>query len=397
MKTKMMAHLVEEGAAFEHMRNGDAAPMANGDAAGSEHFPVIVIGAGQAGLSTGYHLAKLGIRFLILEGAERIGDQWRSRWDSLKLFTPAKYDGLDGMPFPAPGHSFPTKDEMAGFLEEYAKRFKLPVRTGVRVERLTREGKRYVLFAGGKRYEADHVVVAMASYQKPVTPDYAKELAPHIAQLHSFEYRKPGQLPMGDVLIVGGGNSGAEIAIELARHGRKVFMSGRDNGAVPFRLENPVAHRFLTPIVLRGVFHRVLTTKNPLGRKARPAIISKGAPLIRVKPGDLAKVGVTRVAKTQGVKDGKPVLVDGRVLDVKAVIWCTGFHTGFSWIDLPLAEETPGEPLHDRGVVAGEPGLYFVGLHFLYSMSSTMIHGVGRDAAYTASVVAGRVLSVPVA
>jgi putative flavoprotein involved in K+ transport len=179
------------------------------------------------------------------------------------------------------------------------------------------------------------------------------------------------------VLIAGAGNSGAEIAIELART-RRVWMSGRDTGHVPFRIDS-LAARLLVPFIFRVVFHRILTVDTPMGRKARPTMLQRGGPLIRVKPADLKAAGVERVPRVVGVRDGLPILDDGRVLNVTNVIWCTGFHPGFSWIDLPIFDER-GEPQHDRGIVASQPGLYFVGLHFLYALSSTMIHGVARDA-----------------
>src|SRR5262245_53690367 len=168
----------------------------------SERVHTIVIGGGQAGLSVGYYLKRQGRPFVILEANQRIGDTWRRRWDSLRLFTPARFDGLVGMPFPAPAYSFPTKDEMGDYLERYAARFDLPVRTGVKVDRLTREGRFYVITAGERRFEAEHVVVAMANYQVPRVPPFAGELDPGIVQLHSFDYRNPGQLREGPVLIV---------------------------------------------------------------------------------------------------------------------------------------------------------------------------------------------------
>jgi putative flavoprotein involved in K+ transport len=356
----------------------------------SERVQTIVIGAGQAGLSVGYHLAQQGLPFVILEANQRVGDSWRRRWDSLRLFTPARFDGIDGLPFPAPPHSFPTKDEMADYLESYAKRFALPVRTGIKVERLSRQGERYLLAAGNQRFEADHVVVAMATYQRRRVPPFAGKLDPAIVQLHSLEYRNPSQLRPGGVLVVGAGNSGSEIALELARAGHQVWVSGRGTGEVPFRINGWAARHFLLRPVFRFVFHRVLTTDTPIGRKARPRIVAKGAPLIRVKARDLVAAGVERVPRTVTVRNGLPALADDRVLNVTNVIWCTGFHPGFSWIDLPVMADD-GEPMHHRGVVASEPGLYFVGLHFLYAMSSTMIHGVSRDAAYVAETVAARV------
>ena len=355
----------------------------------SERVQVVVIGGGQAGLSVGYCLAKHGLSFVILEANPRIGDSWRKRWDSLRLFTPAKYDGLIGMPFPAPSFSFPTKDEMADYLEAYAKHFELPVRTGVKVDRLWRDGTRYVVDAGDRRFEAEHVVIAMATYQVPRVPEFAKALDPGIVQLHSSEYKNPDQLRAGDVLLVGAGNSGADIGLEIARSHR-TWLSGRHPGNVPFRIEGRIA-RVLLPFLFRVIFHRILTVDTPMGRRARAAVISKGGLLIRVKPADLDTAGVTRAPRVAGVRDGKPLLADGRVLDVTNVIWCTGFHPGLSWVDLPSpVYGEDGEPLHERGIVTGEPGLYFVGLHFLYAFSSTMIHGVSRDAERIADAIAKR-------
>jgi putative flavoprotein involved in K+ transport len=359
----------------------------------SEHVQVVVIGAGQAGLSVGYCLAQRGLSFVILESNARIGDSWRRRWDSLRLFTPAKYDGLIGLPFPAPPYSFPTKDEMADYLEAYARHFDLPVRTGVKVDRLWRDGAKYIVEAGDRRIEADHVVVAMATYQAPRIPEFAQSLDPAIVQLHSSRYKNPSQLKAGDVLVVGAGNSGADIAVDIA-HSHHTWLAGRHPGNIPFHIESRLA-RALLPVLFRVVFHRILTVDTPMGRKARPGFISKGGPLIRVKPADLAAAGVERTPRVAGVQDGRPLLANGRALDVANVIWCTGFHPGLSWIDLPKpVYGADGEPVHERGIVPGEPGFYFVGLHFLYSLSSTMIHGVARDAERIADTIKARVGAV---
>jgi putative flavoprotein involved in K+ transport len=354
----------------------------------TQRVQTLVIGGGQAGLSVGYHLRQRGLPFVILDANERIGDAWRNRWDSLRLFTPARFDGLDGMPFPAPAHSFPTKNEMADYLETYAARFDLPVRTSVRVDGLSRQGNRYVVTAGSQRFEAEHVVVAMARYQVDQVPQFARELDPRIVQFHSRDYRNLKQLKDGGVLIVGAGNSGAELAWEIARKHR-TWVSGRDTGHIPFRIGGLAGRLFLTRFVLRFVFHRVLTVKTPLGRKARPKILSQGGPLIRVRPEDLKAAGVDRVPKVVGAREGLPLLADGRVLEVANVVWCTGFDPGYTWIRLPVFGED-GLPKHESGVATGEPGLYFIGLPFIYSFSSTMIHGVGRDAERIARVIAGR-------
>ena len=199
-----------------------------------EKYKVIVIGAGQAGLSVGYYLKKHDISFIILDANDRIGDSWRKRWDSLHLFTPAKFDGLAGMPFPASPNYFPTKDEMGDYLENYAAHFNLPVRNGVKVDGLSREGNSYCIKAGDKHFQAEHVVIAMSNFQNPKIPKFAKEINSDIVQLHSFDYRNQSQLQEGGVLVIGAGNSGAEIALESAKNNHPVWLSGRDVGHIPY-------------------------------------------------------------------------------------------------------------------------------------------------------------------
>ena len=226
-----------------------------------ERIETIVIGGGQAGLSVGYHLKRHGLPFMILDANPHVGDAWRNRWDSLRLFTPAWLDGLDGMPFPAPRHSFPTKDEMADYLERYATRFELPVVNGVRVGSLTRNGGRFRIDAGDRRFESDNVVVAMSSWQVPAIPEFAADLDPRITQLHSAAYRGPQQLRPGPVLVAGAGNSGAEIALELVGQ-HDTILAGPDTGHVPFRIDGPLG-RVGVRIVLRVLFHRVFTVRTP--------------------------------------------------------------------------------------------------------------------------------------
>ena len=374
----------------------------------TERHETVVIGGGQAGLTTGYYLRERGRDFTILDAGERVGDAWRNRWDSLRLHTPARYSGLPGMPFPGSPHAFPTKDEVADYLEAYAERFDLPVELGVRVESIERNGGGYVVGAGDRRYEADNVVVAMASYQVPKIPDFAGDLADDVVQLHTSEYRNPGQLRDGPVLVVGAGNSGAEIALDVAGATRRLqairgasrpvvpdhetWLSGPDVGHVPFRTDSWFGRHLGAPFVLRVLFHRILSTSTPIGRRMRPTLLSRGAPVVRVKPSDLAAAGVERVPRTTGVDGGRPVVGDGDVLDVENVIWCTGFRPDFSWIDLPIfdGEEHPKEPVHERGVVPDAPGLYFVGLFFLHALSSSLLTGVGRDAEYVVEHLTSR-------
>jgi putative flavoprotein involved in K+ transport len=349
-----------------------------------EHFETVVVGGGQAGLATGYHLTKLERPFVILDANERIGDPWRRRWDSLRLISPAGLSSLPGWSFPAARRAFPTKDEVAAYLEAYADRFALPVRTGVRVESVSRNGSGYLLSAGDRQLEADNVVVASGRFQRPRVPDFASGLDEDIVQLDSTQYRNPGQLHEGGVLVVGAGNSGAEIAFEVSRL-HPTWLSGRDVG------QTPVEHggrldRLFTP-VFWFVIYQVLSTRTFVGRKVRPKALDATPPLEPVRRKDLAAAGVERVPRTVGVENGLPVLADGRVLDVRNVVWCTGFDADYGWVDLPVFDQR-GEPLDERGVVADAPGLYFVGRYFQFALASALIGGVGRDAEYVARHIA---------
>jgi putative flavoprotein involved in K+ transport len=366
-------------------------PDAPGARPRAERVETLVLGGGQAGLAVGYHLSQRDLPFLIVDANERIGDSWRKRWDSLRLFTPARYNALPGMAFPGPAHSFSTKNEVADYLEAYAARFELPIRTGVRVSRLSRNGSRFVVEAGDGRFEAQNVVVARASYQAPQVPDFAHELDAGIVQLHSGEYRNPSQLQAGPALVVGVGNSGAEIAIEVVRE-HPTWLAGKETAHVPFRIEGVPARFVFLPLLFRFIGHRVLTVRTPIGRRMRPRLLAHGAPLVRVKPKDIAAAGVERVPRVVGVRDGLPLLEDDRVLEAANVIWCTGFRPDFSWIDLPVfgEEDHPVEPVHQRGIVPGAPGLFFVGLFFLYAMSSGFLPGVGRDAEHVVKGIASR-------
>jgi putative flavoprotein involved in K+ transport len=352
----------------------------------TEYVETLVIGGGQAGLTAGYYLAKQGRPLVIVDAHERVGDAWRRRWDSLRLFTPAHFSRLPGLRFPASNWSFPTKDEMADYLDAYARRFELPVRTGISVESLSRVDGRFVALAGEQRFEADNVIVATGAYRLGKVPAFAPELDPRIVQLHSSEYRNPGQLQAGRVLVVGAGNSGAEIAYELAET-HECLLAGPSTG------QFPVPHgslRFRPGFrAFRFFAHRVLRVDTPIGRKLGPKLLATGDPLIRRRTKDLLSAGIERGPRVVGVSDGLPVLEDERVVDVANVIWCTGFRTDFGWIDLPVFDEN-GLPLHERGVVESEPGLYFLGLIFQYSFSSEVLPGRGRDAKYIAKHIAAR-------
>ncbi len=353
----------------------------------TEQYDTVVIGAGQAGLATGYHLARRHQRFVILEAHERIGDIWRNRFDGLRLYSPAQYDGLPGWGFPAKRWTFPTKDEVGDYFESYAARFKLPVRTGVVVDRLSRDGDAYLISAGDRRIEARNVVVASGTFQTPIVPDFARFLDPRIRQLHSHDYRNPSQLQDGPVLVVGAAHSGSDVALDVAAT-HQTTLAGKINGEIPFRLGGRV-NRMVMPFVWLLAKH-VLTVRTPLGRKMRKKVRAHGAPLLRVRRADLLAAGVEHTdARVIGMNEGRPELADGRVLDVTNVIWCTGFGKDVSFIDIPV-NGADGWPEQRRGAVESAPGLYFVGVPFLQGFTSMLVGGVGRDAQHVAKLIASR-------
>lgn len=359
----------------------------------SRQISVVVIGAGQGGLATSYHLKRLGLKHVVLDEHDRVGDVWRNRWDSLRLFTPAKYSSLPGMPFPGAGHEHPTKDQMAEYLEAYATRFDLPVEICTTVERISYDGTVYRVVSDKGELIADNVVIATGPYHKPHVPTFAAELDPGIVQIHSLDYRRPSQIGSGDVLVVGAANSGGEIAVELAAYHR-VWLSGRDVGQEPTKT-GTWPDRLLTPVYWL-VGHHLSSVANPLGRRLRDKLLNppRGDPRGAIGKKDIRAAGVQWVGRTIGIEDGHPMIEDGHRLDVDTVVWCTGFEANNSWIDLPVFGDY-GLPLHERGVVGSQPGLYFVGLPFQTAISSALVGGVGRDAAYITDRIGRRVETDP--
>ena len=353
-----------------------------------EHLDTVVIGAGQTGLALGYHLARRKQNFVILDDNSRVGDGWRRRYDSLRLYTPAKYDALPGGRFPAKPFEFPTGRQVADYLEGYVAEHRLPVRPRVYVDGVRREAGRFVVSAGEQEFEAGQVVVATGGQHLPYTPDFAAELDPGIRQLHSSEYRNPSQLLPCGVLLVGASHSGADLAHEIVRAGHRTTLCGPSRGEIPFNIEGKPAHQIMK--VLWFAANHVLTERTPIGRKMQPEVRNEGGPLLRVKAADLAAAGVERIeGKMVGVRDGLPLMADGKVLDVENVIWCTGFRRDFSWIEGPVIGED-GWPAQRRGVSTTIPGLYFMGLLFQYAFASMLTGGAGRDAKYVADRIAAR-------
>jgi putative flavoprotein involved in K+ transport len=345
----------------------------------TEYVDTVVLGGGQAGLVTGYQLKQRGRDFVILDANARPGDAWRNRWDSLRLFTPGRDCELPGLRFPGHRGLAPTKDEMADYLEAYVVRHDLPVRNGVRVTRLTNDGDRFLIETTTGDIAASNVVVATGSYGDPKMPAFADELDPHIVQLHSATYKNPSQLQPGGVLLVGGGNSGADISLDIV-DAHPTWLAGPKVSHIPPDIDKWFARTFVVRLV-RFVQRNVLCLRTPIGRKAAVKMRGKATPLIRVKPKWLERAGVQRVGRVVGVHDGLPLLEDGQVLDVTNVIWCTGYSHGFPWIELPGFDDD-GSPMHVRGVSSEVPGLFFIGLEFQYALASASLWGVARDAAY---------------
>ncbi|MGR0219798.1 flavin-containing monooxygenase [Agromyces sp. ZXT2-6] len=360
---------------------------------GTEEHETVVVGGGQAGLTIGYELVRRGRDVVILDAHERVGDAWRRRWDSLRLNTPAKYDGLPGIAFGPDGLAFPTKDEFADYLERYASANALPVVTDARAVDLEHADGRYVVStADGRRFASANVVLATGPQQVPRVPAFADRLAPGIVGLHSDEYRNPRQLADGPVLVVGFGNSASEIALDVSRT-HETWISGHPSGQIPLR-HGRAAARFAFPLVrFFGLY--VATADQALGRMMLERSRGRAEPLVRVRRQELAAAGVRMVPRTTGVERGRPV-VDGERLDVANVIWCTGYDEDFGWVHLP-AFDGGNRPVHRHGAVTGAPGVYLLGQHLLHAAGSGTLVGVGRDARWIAQRIATTPGPVPTA
>lgn len=334
----------------------------------------IIIGGGQAGLAMGYYLARRGREFTILDAGERVGDAWRGRWDSLTLFTPARYSALPGMPFPGAPEAYPGKDQVADYLEAYADAFTLPIRLRERVSSVEPTGVGYRVETGRASYETAHVVVATGPFQEPWVPDLAQGLSPHVAQFHSTAYQSPEQLPAGDVLVVGGGNSGVQIAEELALSRRVALAVGARMPRLPQRLLGRSIFWWLERSGLLDV-----SVGSRLGRR-----MSRAETLIGKSPGMLRRVGIDVVGRALEARGDVVLTLGGARHRVAAVVWATGFRPDYHWLRVPVLDGS-GRPVHHRGVT-GAPGLFFLGLPWLHTRGSALIGWVGRDAEYLAGL-----------
>ena len=356
------------------------------NAGSARPYDAIVIGGGQAGLAMGYYLAHAGLRFTILDAGRRIGQAWEERYDSLRLFTPAEYNGLPGMPYPAPHGYYPTKDEAAAYLRSYARHFALPVWLKTRVTSLVHagsganagdEGGLFHLETSRGPFAARRVIVATGPFQRPHTPDFAARLAPDVFQIHSAAYRNPSQLPPGDVLIVGAGNSGAQIAEELSHREDQRGSVSLAVSEMPPRLPQRLLGRdILWWLEKTGLLAVPAHTR--LGQRLRRA-----NPLIGTSLPRLLKDGRITLRPRVSDADGRDVVfADGTPGQFVAIVWATGYRPDYSWLHVPVLDER-GTPVHTRGVTT-VPGLYFLGLYWQHRRDSALLGGVKRDAAFLA-------------
>jgi putative flavoprotein involved in K+ transport len=340
----------------------------------NKQIGTVVIGAGQAGLAAAYFLKMKQEDFIILDSGNEVGHSWRERWDSLRLFTPSQYDGLPGFKFPAVRGTLPTKEEMADYLSNYAKKYALPVVLNTSVLELNTSGDGYELITSNGTVYAKNVIVATGTNPKAYIPAFSSDLNENIKQIHASLYKNPQLFPASNTLIVGAGTSGVEIAIELSKS-RQTFLSGNPTPHIP-----DVIFRYFGRLYWWFAYY-MLTIKTPIGRKVKPVITTSGGPLISVSMNEVDEAKIERLPRLKGVENGLPCLEDGRVLEVASIVWATGYKPDFTWIKF-LKSDPNGWPGTYRGISEEFKGLYFVGMIFQFGLTSGLVGGVGRDAAY---------------
>jgi putative flavoprotein involved in K+ transport len=353
-----------------------------------EHLEVAVIGGSQAGLAMGHYLVQRRRRFAIFERGDSIAPAWRERWDSLKLFTPRGYSALPGLPFPGDPDDYPTRDEVIAYLEQYAETFELPIELNSEVRRLTHEDGRFVLDIDGRRVTADQVVVATGPFQTPFVPALTEELDPEVWQVHSTGYRRPGDVPEATVLVVGGGNTGFQIAKELSATHKVLLSVGSKQKPLPQRVAGRDLFWWLTKT---GLIHK--TVESRLGQRLKDRDT-----LIGSSPRELKRrYGMELKPRARDASGHTVRFEDGSALEANAIIWATGYRPDYSWIDLPVLDSN-GRLRHRRGVT-DVPGLSFLGLTWQWTRGSALIGWVKDDAAFLAERIAasdgGKTRSVP--
>jgi putative flavoprotein involved in K+ transport len=357
-------------------------PSAPEKHASEERVDVVVIGAGQAGLAMGHFLARQGRRFVILEAEESVGAAWRRRWDSLLLFTPRRYSALPGLEFPGEPEGYPGRDEVIAYLEQYAAEFELPIELDSPVRSLKAHGDTFALELDDRRIEADQVVVATGPFQRPNTPPLAGLLSPDVFQTHSEGYRRPDDVPAGRVLVVGGGNTGFQIAKELSSTHSVELAIGSRQTPLPQRILGRDLFWWLTKL---GLLEKTVDSR--IGRKAQHRDT-----LIGSSPRELRRrYGVALRPRAVDAAERTVRFADGSETDLDAVVWATGYQPDHSWVELPVFDRD-GRLRHRRGVT-DVPGLYFLGLTWQFTRGSALIGWVKDDAEFIAEQVASAKLA----
>jgi putative flavoprotein involved in K+ transport len=336
-------------------------------------YDVIVIGAGQAGLSMGYYLKKSTLSFLILDNNERIGDVWRKRYDSLVLFTPRSYSSLHGLALEGDTEGFPTKNEIGDYLERYAITFELPIQLKEEVQHITKQDGLFLIITQQSTLQAKNVVVANGPFNNPSIPLFAKEFSKEVVQLHSSQYKNPSQLNQGSVLVVGGGNSGSQIAVELSQSHNTYLSVGQNIRFLPLTFMNKSIFWWFDKM---GILKANSTSF--LGKR----IQKQGDPIFGYELQEKIKHNKVKLkGRTVGVQNNKATFDDHSSLEINNIIWSTGFLPDYSWLNLPNLIEPTGEVIHKRGITNID-GLYFLGLPWQHRRGSALLLGVGDDAKY---------------
>ncbi|CAM4396389.1 oxidoreductase [Bacillus manliponensis] len=336
-------------------------------------YNTIIVGAGQAGLAMGYYLRDITSSFLLIESHARLGDSWRLRYDSLILFTPRSHSALPGMSLPGNQNGYPTKDELADYLEEYSEKFHLPVKLNTKITKVFKEkGNFHIITNSGEEFSTKNLIIATGPFQQPYIPDFSDEIPNDIFQIHSAYYKNPSQLKEGTTLVVGGGNSGMQIATELSST-REVYISlGKKPKFLPYQVLNKSIFWWFGVLGLSR-----LTVDSKLGQA-----LKKNDPIIGKEIIPLVKEGkVKMLPRTTGFIDQKVKFENGNQVQPENIIWATGFKPDYNWLDISNIFDKKGLPIHERGVTK-EPGLFFIGLSWQYRRGSALLLGVGEDAEF---------------
>jgi putative flavoprotein involved in K+ transport len=346
----------------------------------TQQVEVAIIGAGQAGLAAGYYLSQQNRNFVILEKAEQVGQAWRDRWDSLKLITPNPYNDLPGLSFPSQSIDFPTRNDVISYLENYAHKYQFPIEYSQSVNVLKSIDNGFRIEANTRTIEAQHVIVATGAFHKPFIPRFSSDLPDNINQIHSSQYRNPKQLAEGAVLIVGSGNSGVQIAKEISIH-HKVYLSVGNSPTLPRQIWGRDLYWWLNTLKVTRI-----NVSSRLGKR-----FSK-------RPDSVVGINLQKLARenniillghTQSASENHLLFSGGETIpisEIKTIIWASGFRSDYSWIEIPVFNSNY-QPFHRRGVTPIK-GLYFLGLRWQYRITSSLIGGIGEDAAYIANKIA---------